>query len=407
MAVTLVRPTGIPPQIGKIVTETSLPSSEPASYAKHRFLLLDGMRGLAAIGVLSFHVVVDTYYDQLDSLYLLVDFFFVLSGFVLWPSMPAQAVKLGRQSGVFILKRIFRFWPLTIAALVLSLVSINVQRQLNLSHGSFELPYGSFVGMKQGDITATLVGAFLLLQILISSAISLNAPLWSLSAEWLTNVLYAPLTAVKWGLGIIALIAVGYAMLAYGLHTDQAWIKQAGPIRGWEALGRAMLGFGMGLMLRRYLPALSKFRNIWLLLISVGMLVILNRLPHDIGYQSCYVAAPIFALFILQLTKFTVKPSTRLGKVLAFLGAYSFGIYAFHFPLTQLYPAVFGKLDAFALKDVVIARFLTESTAVTFVAILLTFITHVALEKPLQKWGKHLVERAAAPLAGVPSARQM
>jgi peptidoglycan/LPS O-acetylase OafA/YrhL len=381
------------------VTETSLPSSEPAEYSKHRYLLLDGMRGLAAIGVLSFHVVVDTYYDQLDSLYLLVDFFFVLSGFVLWPSMPANAVKLGRQSWVFVLKRIFRFWPLTIAALVISLVGINLHRQINLMHGSYDLPYGSFVGMKPADINVTLVGAFLLLQIIISSAISLNAPLWSLSAEWLTNLLYAPLTAIKWGLGIIVFVAAGYIMLAYGLSTDKAWIKDMGPIRGWEAMGRAVLGFGIGLMLRRYLPVLSRFRNIWLLLASIGLLVWLNRLPHDIGYETCYVAAPFFALFILQLTKYTVKPATWLGKFLAFLGAYSFGIYIFHFPLTQLYPAIFGPLDAFALKDVVTARFLTESALVTFFSILLTFIAHFALEKPLQKLGSKLVKRAAAPLA--------
>ena len=57
---------------------------------QHRFLVLDGMRGVAALGVLAFHVTVSATQDfqQLASFYLFVDFFFVLSGFVLWPSMP-------------------------------------------------------------------------------------------------------------------------------------------------------------------------------------------------------------------------------------------------------------------------------------------------------------------------------
>jgi peptidoglycan/LPS O-acetylase OafA/YrhL len=50
-----------------------------------RFILLDGLRMLAALGVLSFHVVVITDYTQIDNLYVLVDFFFALSGFVLLP----------------------------------------------------------------------------------------------------------------------------------------------------------------------------------------------------------------------------------------------------------------------------------------------------------------------------------
>ncbi len=59
-----------------------------AAPTEHRFLLLDGMRGVAALGVLAFHVTVSASQDfqQLASFYLFVDFFFVLSCFVLWAS---------------------------------------------------------------------------------------------------------------------------------------------------------------------------------------------------------------------------------------------------------------------------------------------------------------------------------
>lgn len=382
------------------MTTQSLPTSELASYEKHRYLLLDGMRGIAALGVLSFHVVVDSYYEQLDSLYLLVDFFFVLSGFVLFPSMPTGGKKYGRQVGTFVLKRIFRFWPLVIAALLFSLFIIDMELAYLRRNGGFDVPYGSFVGKGSNAYWEAIIAGFLLLQILISSAIAINAPLWSLSAEWFANLITAPLTAIKWGLGIVAVIVAGYVMLAYGLNTDTKWIHDVGPIRGWEALGRAMLGFGLGLLLRKYLPQLSRFRNWWLLLISLGGLVALYYLPQYISYTTCYFAAPIFALFILQLTKYQVSAKSVLGKFLAFLGAYSFGIYVFHFPLTQFYSTVIGKCDGKcgSVRAAAVEHFLTEAIVVSFFAILLTFIAHWAVERPLQKLGRKLIDKASAGL---------
>lgn len=373
----------------------SLPTSEPASYEKHRYLLLDGMRGIAALGVLSFHVVVDSYYEQLDSLYLLVDFFFVLSGFVLFPSMVSSGRGYAKQVGGFILKRIFRFWPLVIAALLFSLFIIDMELAYLRRNGGFAVPYGSFVGKGPNAYWEAVIAAFLLLQIIISAAIAINAPLWSLSAEWFANLLFAPVTAIKWGLGIIVLIVAGYLMLAYGMSTDTTWIKQVGPIRGWEALGRAVLGFGLGLMLRKYLSHLGRLRNWWMLVISLAGLVALYYLPQHIGYMTCYIAAPIFALFILQLTKFQVRASSWWGRFLAFLGAYSFGIYVFHFPLTQMYVTLFGGCESKCgnVRSAAVEQFLTEAVVVSFFAILVTFIAHWAIERPLQKLGQKLISR--------------
>ena len=353
------------------------------------------MRGIAALGVLSFHVVVDSYYEQLDSLYLLVDFFFVLSGFVLFPSMVSSRSGYVKKVGGFILKRIFRFWPLVIAALLFSLFIIEMELAYLRRNGGFAVPYGSFVGKGPNAYWEAVIAAFLLLQIIISSAIAINAPLWSLSAEWFANLLFAPVTAIKWGLGIIVLIVAGYLMLAYGMSTDTSWIKQVGPIRGWEALGRAVLGFGLGLMLRKYLTQLSRLRNWWMLLIALAGLVALYYLPQYIGYMTCYVAAPIFALFILQLTKFQVRASSWWGKFLAFLGAYSFGIYVFHFPLTQMYVTLFGGCESKCgnVRAAAVQQFLTEAVVVSFFAILVTFLAHWAIERPLQKLGQKLISR--------------
>ena len=373
---------------------------------QHRFLLLDGMRGVAALGVLAFHVTVSATSDfqQLASFYLFVDFFFVLSGFVLWPSMPQRGTQLGRASGVFILKRVFRFWPLAITALIVALIALNSERDVLLSRDNFNPPYGSLAGLPADERVHILVIAFLLLQVLLASAIAINVPLWSLSAEWIANVIYAPLTAVKWGMGIILAIIAGYVMLWYGLTSDASFIEYSGPIRGFEAVGRAFLGFGLGLLLRKYLTQLSRFRNWWMLVISVGLVVSLFFIEDawhwdSYRYNITYFAAPIFALLILQLTKFDVTPGTRKAKVLSFMGAYSFGVYVFHQPLIQWTNIVLGTPSGAYPPGKWVYFFLVESVSITIVSILFTLIARTLVEAPLQRIGKRLIQKASSKLS--------
>ncbi|MDH6410219.1 peptidoglycan/LPS O-acetylase OafA/YrhL [Aurantimicrobium minutum] len=373
---------------------------------QHRFLLLDGMRGVAALGVLAFHVTVSATSDfqQLASFYLFVDFFFVLSGFVLWPSMPQHSKQLGRTSGLFILKRVFRFWPLAITSLIVALIAIDWERNVLVAKDNFNAPYGSLAGLSADERVHILVIAFLLLQVLLASAIAINVPLWSLSAEWIANVIYAPLTAVKWGMGIILAIIAGYVMLWYGLTSDASFIEYSGPIRGFEAVGRAFLGFGLGLLLRKYLTQLSRFRNWWMLVISVGLVVSLFFIEDawhwdSYRYNITYFAAPIFALLILQLTQFEVTPGTRKAKVLSFMGVYSFGVYVFHQPLIQWTNIVLGTPSGAYPPGKWVYFFLVESVSITIVSILFTLIARTLVEAPLQRIGKRLIQKASSKLS--------
>ena len=373
---------------------------------QHRFLVLDGMRGVAALGVLAFHVTVSATQDfqQLASFYLFVDFFFVLSGFVLWPSMPQHGKQVGLASGVFLLKRIFRFWPLAITALIVALIALNSERDVLLSRDNFNPPYGSMAGLPADERTHILIIAFLLLQVLLAAAIAINVPLWSLSAEWIANVIYAPLTAVKWGMGIILAIIAGYVMLWYGLTTDASFIEYSGPIRGFEAVGRAFLGFGIGLLLRKYFHQLSRFRNWWMLVISIAFVVSLFFIEDawhwdSYRYNITYFAAPIFALLILQLTQFEVTPGTRKAKVLTFMGAYSFGVYVFHQPLIQWTNIVLGTPNGAYPPGKWVYFFLVESVSITIVSILFTLVARTLIEAPLQRIGKRLIQKASSKLS--------
>ena len=371
-----------------------------------RFLPLDGLRGLAAIGVLSFHVVVSATneFPQLDSLYLLVDFFFVLSGFVLWPSMPSREAGLGRSTGAFVVKRVFRFWPLVIVSLLLATFLLQLESDAQMLRDNWDPPFGYVTGVPTIEKVGIFASAYLLLQIWVPPALFMNVPLWSLSAEWFANLIYAPLAWIKHSLGIIALIVLGYGLLTFGLLTDQDWIDGIGPIRGWEALGRAMIGFGLGLLVRKNLDLLSRFRNWWMLVIAlalVAMFPFIEKETHFDSYRYAITlyAAPIFALLILQVSKFNANPAGRWGKFLAFLGTYSFGIYVFHQPLMQAWNTIMGVPSGGRYNDEWIWFFLLEASGLTFVCILITFLARRFVEAPLQKLGKKLIARVSAPLS--------
>lgn len=352
--------------------------------ASQRFILLDGLRGFAALGVLAFHAVVVTNYLQLDNFYLLVDFFFVLSGFVLAPSMPINFKGFGRQASKFVIKRIFRFWPVLIGVLALSAGLYAVaqaepfaQPDPNFSEHNFLI-------------------AFLLLHVVFSSAIAINWPLWSLSAEWLANLAFVPLTAIKANIGIVVGITLGYLALWHGLNTDQEFIGDSfsfgsGPIRGFEAFGRALIGFGLGLLVRRNYQKLARLINPWMLVVSVALSWLLFQshafFQGEIVYWTTYFAGPVFALLVLQGSKFNPKTSSLAGRTMQFLGKMSFGIYAYHVVILLTYVALVPPpaVPESPGSEVWASYLLTKIFVAATLSFVLAYLTHWVLEKPAQK----------------------
>ena len=93
------------------------------SSAQHRFLLLDGLRGIAALMVLGYHLfeaiafAANAPEQHMFHGFLAVDFFFILSGFVMgyaydkrWNSMTI---------GQFIRLRLIRLHPMVIMGIII------------------------------------------------------------------------------------------------------------------------------------------------------------------------------------------------------------------------------------------------------------------------------------------------
>src|SRR5258705_13801306 len=107
-----------------------------------RFVVLDSWRGIAACLVALFHL--DAYshlYDVpfLRNSWLFVDFFFVLSGFVIAANYQ-QRLRDGFGVGRFLLLRLGRLYPLHLfmlaAAVAVKLLLILVPALASITHGS-------------------------------------------------------------------------------------------------------------------------------------------------------------------------------------------------------------------------------------------------------------------------------
>ena len=346
-----------------------------------RFLWLDLLRGAAALGVLSFHVVVN-HRPQLNGLYVLVDFFFVLSGFVLYPSLPQNSTHALKELRQFIARRLLRLWPMMISAIVTSNV-IYLITHFVTHEWRFD-PNRRF-----GYIAAALF----FLQTIVSTSIFMVVPLWSLSAELIANIIYAPFTLIKGNKALIYLVFAGYLALNIGLTMDQGWIGFIGPIRGFEAIGRALIGFGIGLILRKNLERLSRLRNpLFLLICGYGVWWSLFS-DQRYGYNNTYFVGLIYAFFILQISRYELSAENIIGRFAAFLGRYSYGIYAFHQIAIELTSHMIRTPNSFKSDHTWLIYFIEKCSLVCFFAILATFITTRYFEGPIQRWGLRKLDR--------------
>jgi len=344
-----------------------------------RYQVLDASRGAAAIGIVVFHVLFSSPFQQLRGLYLLVDFFFVLSGFVLYPSMPRDSRTLARDALRFIGIRFFRLWPTVFAAITISMAFYWLQKYL-VMHGG---------GIFEPDPNRTpklIISALAMLQAVVplSMSIWIVVPFWSLSAEWFSNIIFAPLVAIKRNFGIALGIFLGYFFLHLGLTKDGLWIDYLGPIRGHEAIGRALIGFGLGLIARKYINSLKWLQNPLYLLLS-SFLVLWNFSNWRNGFNNIYWASPIFAIFIIQISKYEFKEFSKSSKLAHFFGRYSYGIYAFHIILHDHYWYFFGDVTPGATNSQWLSYAVKKTILPLLFSVLFTAATLKFVDGPMQK----------------------
>ena len=371
-----------------------------------RYDILDGLRGVAAVMVLLYHVFNDAKscfvypVSEFYHAFMGVDFFFILSGFVMGyaydnrlapSSLTPSPFPKGRGGTLtfwgFIKRRLIRLHPMVVMGVLLGVVAFVIQGCTKWD--------GTQVGI-EAVMWATLMALFLIpapsgLDVRGNTeAFPLNGPHWSLFFEYIGSLLYGLLLyrlSTRWlrvwvACGIVSIAA--YALFQEGGGVAYGWSSEPNNLLGGAL--RMLYAYPMGLLMARMFRKRQPkpVKGPVFLLSSLGLVALLG-LPLFGGKdtETIYQLVCLFSFFP-AIIWFGAR-GTVYGwrqKTVSFLGRLSYPLYAVHFPLIYLYISWIGK-DSHPYEEYAHPWLL--SFAIIAASILIATLCLLFYDEPLRK----------------------
>jgi peptidoglycan/LPS O-acetylase OafA/YrhL len=377
--------------------------------ARIHFRVLDSWRGIAALLVALFHLNILSVIYSLDFIrngFLFVDFFFVLSGFVITHSYSDRLVTLGGV-GRFAIRRFGRLWPLHVVVL-LAFVVVEAAKAVSVAHGApFDKP--PFTGAASpGSILTNL---FFGQSFGIDQQLTWNPLSWSICAEFWTYLIFAAalLVASTWLRHVrsaseilIAAIPIGAAaiLMLFSQHAIDVTFDLG--------LARCIYGFFVGHLTYRLWRMVShvEFRGGLPEATTLLAAVLYVSLA---GHAAISFLAPLVFAIVVFVFAFESGPVSRLmlNKANAWLGQISYSMYMWQafiiFNLVDRPVSMIEKMTGRVLTTTVLAgatfgnetrklivldgHLLTIAVIVLFVGLLIAVasVSYYLIEKPGQK----------------------
>jgi len=290
------------------------------------FTTFDGLRGVAALLVVSRHV--GPYFRALSfpETYLAVDLFFLLSGFVIANAYDARIEKGGFALDFFRI-RMIRLYPLYAAGLVVAVI-------LRLyMHGEPGDPW------RLWPLAQTALLALMLLPGRPgdpTGGYSLNSPSWTLLPEIVINMVYALFFRWMTTRVLIALIFIGsLGMVAAEL--TRGTLDVGFPDHAeWATPFRMGFSFFAGVLMRRRFDGVRRNAPVTALACVLVVILALTARPPE-GVRPLYelgLALIGFPLVIFVASR--VEAPGRLGAAFHTLGLMSYAVYTLHLPVGLL-----------------------------------------------------------------------
>ena len=343
---------------------------------KPHFVVLDGLRGVAAICVVIFHFseMVIWNYSKLwiGHGFLAVDFFFCLSGFVLGYAYDDRISEIG--VGRFLKARLIRLHPMVIFGAVLGLVAFYLN------------PFGVTPGYSPGRVALMFATSVLLIPYGIMpersrNLFSLNAPSWSLFWEYIANLIFALALYRARRRVLMALTIAAAAALCWTGH-------RAGNLSGgwsaknfWDGGPRVAFSFCAGLFV---------YRCGWRLRTRLGfaglslLLVLAFVMPYAKGawVREAAVIVVYFPLIVALGAGMVVTP--KVERLCRFSGELSYPLYMTHY-------AVIWIWGDFAERHKLASRGLGPAVTIGgFSMILFAWVTFKLYDQPVRAYLRRL-----------------
>lgn len=289
---------------------------------------LDAMRGLAALAVVFGHVE----HRYALSSHLAVDFFFMLSGFVI---ADAYGVKLHAGLGVrrFMGARLRRLYPLYLIGGLLGIAQLLILNNV----GAITVAPADLVISSIFNLSFLPSPSALFVSPALRGVFPINGPAWSMSWEMAINLAFAVSIFRLNTNGLIALCAVGaIALVSAGIYHGDLNFGWDRPY-WWGAVPRVTFSFSVGVLMHRFIPQLPRIKS-WLSGLAPAVLVVcmvvrpegVVRTAFDLAF--CLIIAPL-----LLAVGALVEVPDRLVTASKWLGYISYPVYITHRPLFGVY----------------------------------------------------------------------
>ncbi len=298
-----------------------------AAHISTRFRALDGWRGVCALLVAAHHIEVHgaLYWQPLiRNAWLFVDFFFVLSGFVIAHAYGARLEK-GPEIKAFVLRRFGRLWPLH-AAMLLALIGLELAHLVIAHWHPIAGERAAFTADRSPY--AILTNLFLVQSLGLHPTETWNGPAWSISVEFYTYLIFAVacfLAPRFRTLSSLLLAILGVVVLArfsrYGMRETFDW-----------GIARCLYGFFTGVLTYEVWQT-GRTKHFGGTLAEAAMLAaVIAFLTFVPGNRTLeYLATPLFALAVLAFAGERGIVSRLLtSRPAAALGRWSYSIYMVH-----------------------------------------------------------------------------
>ena len=357
--------------------------------SKRHFKILDALRGVAAVVVVLFHIL--EYYsggDHVNQLinhgYLAVDFFFMLSGYVMAHAYDDRWNVMTLKD--FFKRRVIRLHPMIIMGMTIG--------ALLYYFGDAEI-FPKIADTSIWQLLLILIIGYTLMPVPPSMDIRgwnemhpLNGPAWSLFLEYIANILHAlilrKLSKIVLGIfvAIAAIALIHMAVTSANGDIIGGWSIEPAQLR--IGFTRLLFPYMAGMLLRRTIKII-KTRSTFLM--SSILLVIMLSLPRFGGHENLwlnglYDSLTVILIFpiIIYLGAIGEIKSAWSEKVCTFLGDISYPIYIIHYPFIYAFYAWIFK------NNIPITTGFWTGIGLLIVLIILSYAILKLYDEPVRKW---------------------
>ena len=344
-----------------------------------RFEALDSLRGVCAVLVVMFHMPVASHWRDwgfIQHAYLFVDYFFVLSGFVIAHAYAGR-LKTPRDGGRFMVRRLGRVWPLHVLMLE-AYVGLELARLV--FHVDAATP---FTGDR--SVPAIFTNLLLIQAWHVHPHLTWNGPSWTLSAEVACYILFAGLVLAaprrfRW-IGLVLAIVGGVIVLTCA----KRWMNTTYDF----AVPRAVYGFFLGCLLQGLWTRLPRLRGA----AATGLeIAAVAATCVFVGFATGPITVVVTLVFVGLIWVFAGEEGglSRLldHPALVTLGRWSFAIYMVHMFVLTLMMIVARKLDLMPARRIDFGSvWLNDLFAIAMfgLIVVIAVLAHRLVEQPAQR----------------------